>query len=104
MAKSPKYPVFTDEEKKTIQSAAAAVWQYIGDDMIQSTAECEGISPEEVSIKRAVVVEVVIDADRLHQRLVDDGHIALAGKFENADYEQMKRLVRPAFPYGSYGL
>lgn len=52
---------FTDEERTIIGRAAYQVWQEIGHDIVEAN---DGKEPS-----KAVVVEVVLDADRLMNKL-----------------------------------
>lgn len=94
---------FSREELRAIENAAVAVWHEIGGDCIQATADEKGVSPEEIVIRKHVVVELVCDAGRLEQRLARNNK-ALAEKVRNLPGMAIYSAVRPAFPYSSYGL
>lgn len=120
--------VFTDEEKKELQSAASAVWDEVAYDCLVATAEEKGKTVDEVTIRRSVVIEISLDAGRPEEHLRralnalnkrtpftdEDGARArvLTGLIEklNSSYDkkaytygQLIAAVRPAFPYTHYG-
>jgi hypothetical protein len=84
---------FTEDEAKLIQSAAYALYQYIGYDIPAET--------KRGTIKRDTLIEVIIDANRLEEELRKKDH-ALADKFNNADYDSKLAVVRPGFPFREY--
>ena len=101
---------FTEEEAKTVQRVAAAVWEYIGYDAIQATAE----AGEGDSVDRDVVLELVIDANRLEDHLKRSSmgrraYPELATKVrklldQRGGYDALQRLILPAFPFRRYGM
>jgi hypothetical protein len=112
-----KQPVrFSDDEIKAIQQAAKAAFDYVAGDLFVTIAEDGEISETGVSISRAEAIELALDADRAADQLrvirrrdrianresvVTDDFLA---RFEQAGYEQLKRIVRPAFPHSRYGM
>lgn len=92
---------FTPEEKRLIQHAASTVWGECAYDLLQCVADEKGKSINDVSISRAEVIEIALDAGRAED-LIRDGDLRI--KMANASYEQLKRIVRPAFPHARYGL
>lgn len=89
---------FSDAERTTILRAAREVWSEIGFDVI---TQGTGREKDAKNVRRAVVLEVVIDANRLEAQISDK---ALRARFAALDYEAMKTLVGPAFPDQWYGL
>lgn len=108
---------FTDAEKRFVQAAALAVWQYVGGDLLASVAAGQETPVDDVAIPRDEVIEIVADAGRLEEQLKADARAAakarrdlaeidfdaLVAKVGALDYAEVKRLLRPAFPYARYG-
>lgn len=90
--------LFTEEELRVIHSAAHAVWNYIGYDILTAVAEDGGSS-----IPRSHVLELVCDASRLDEELGKKDK-ALAARWEALDYKTHLRLLKPAFSYTHYGM
>jgi hypothetical protein len=88
---------FEPHEVALILGEAGAVWEELGMDFIMALRQ-EKVHKS--NIARAHVIELVLDADRLTSRLPKE----LADRFLQLDYPQMKKMVRPAFPYEWYGL
>ncbi len=95
-----KAPLFTDDEMQAIRSGAYSVWNDCGSDIMQMVAE-EGKS----SVSRAVVLEIVLDANRLAEKLKAK-HPALAkrlNQYERADYDAIEKdLKKTTFTYARY--
>ena len=87
---------FTEQELWEIQSVARQVWEYIAGDVMQAVQE-EGKS----SIPRSHVMELVLDAGRLEERLRARNR-SLAERFAALDYKDAQKVIKPAFPYGRY--
>ena len=92
--------LFTDDELKTIHSAAQGVWNDIGYDIFQAIAENEEQDINSVSISRSDVLELVCDASRLEKKLPKD----LRARWVALDYKAHLRLLKPAFAYTRYGM
>lgn len=102
---------FTDVELETLRRAARSVWDYVGGDALSALAE-EGRD----TMKRAEVIELALDAGRLEDELTrtrsrderagrtsvvtDD----LLARWNALDYETCIKLIKPAFPYATYGM
>ena len=102
---------FTLADKAFIHTCAQSVWNYIGYDVLHSTAEMKGKRIDSVSVGRSDVIEMVIDADRLDEQLRHEsrswGSAEQARFFTIWDalsYTAKRQLVRPAFPYTHYGV
>jgi hypothetical protein len=93
---------WTDDEQKALQSAVQRVWQYVGGDYLQAAGEGRK-NPESVTISRAEVIEVSLDAGRPEEELKKMKRPELAEKLNQTDYASLIKMVRPAFPYGRYG-
>lgn len=102
---------FTMADKAFIHICAQSVWDYIGFDVLASTAQMKGTSTESVTVDRSDVMEMVIDADRLDEQLRSESRSwdpAERSRFfaiwDTLSYTARRQLVRPAFPHGRYGL
>lgn len=95
-----KFKDWTDTEVATIRSMALGVWQDLGYDCLYALAEDRGKDINDVYYRRAEVLDIVVDADRLSSKLDPP----LLAKFQALDYASMLRLIRPAFTYDRYGL
>lgn len=104
MAKTP----FTEEEAKLIQQAAYTVWSEVAYDVIQGIATMKNKRAESITVSRSVAIEVALDADRTEQELrrMRDPLVTpdLLKRVQDADYLQLIRVVKPAFPHARYGL
>lgn len=100
-----KTPLFTDAELEIIQAHAYAIWSECAYDILQAVADEKGKSVDEVSVSRAVAMEVSIDAGRLEERMRHDGRVSvdLVDRVRKADYKTIVKAVRPAFPFVRYG-
>lgn len=94
---------FTDEEKELIRHAAVGVWEYVGGDALQALAEEKNKPIERVTYSRSEVIEMALDASRCEERLREKNP-DLAKRVSDADYEELIRVVQPAFPHARYGL
>ena len=100
---------FTDAEKKLIQSAALAVWDECAYDLLQLKAEETGKSINSVTVSRAEVMEIALDAGRCEDRLRRGNSVGvstheLLNKMESATYEDLIAVVRPVFTFARYGM
>ena len=103
--------VFNEAELEAIRSAASSVWDECAYDMLQATAEDKGKSINSVTVSRAVVIEIALDAGRPEERLkemrrrkpelITDDFLA---RYAAASYEQLIAIVKPVFQYSRYGL
>lgn len=91
---------FTADELTLVRSAARAAWDYIGADCLRGMEE----AGEKPVMKRADVIEVVIDAGRLVDQLrrlkASDELIA---RWKALEYDVKIKLLVAAFPYARYG-
>lgn len=81
------------------------MWDECGGDVLQAVAEEQGKSP---TVSREEAMEVALDAGRCEQLMGRDirrGKLSqeLFERWEQLDYEERCKLVRPAFPYTRYG-
>lgn len=100
----------TEAEVRKLHQIADGVWNHIGYDVLQATADCDGGSVESVTISRNDVIEIVMDADRLAEevRQATDATPALRRLFprewdQNAS-DYVRLLLKDAFTFGRYGL
>jgi hypothetical protein len=103
--------VFSDEEKTLIGRTAADVWQEIGGDCLQAIADDKRQDVNRVTMSRAHVIEVALDAGRVEEHLMQrrrqPGSIVtddFLARFRAAPYRQLIAIVKPAFSYTRYGL
>jgi len=99
-----KKELFTAEEIQELGREANRVWDEIGGDCLQAIADDTGKDINRVSMSRAHVIEVVLDAGRFEQALGDNGYEDLREKWITLDYKQKIAIVKPAFPYTRYGM
>ena len=104
-------PVFTVADKALIHTAAQAVWEYIAYDVIQATAEMNHKDPEEVTVLRSDVMDMVLDADRIEDELrvqmakwVPEERSRVFHIWEHLDYRAKRRILYGAFHHTRYGL
>lgn len=102
---------FTVADKAFIHTCAQSVWDYIGFDVLASTAEMKGKSTESVTVSRADVMEMVIDADRLDEHLRSESRIWVPEErsrffaiWDKLSYAAKRQVIRPAFPHQRFGL
>lgn len=111
-ARAMKKTGFTEEEVRTLQAEAFGLYQYIGGDLPAENRRG--------TVRRAVIIEVVLDAGRLEQQLrqrkrslnrqvesqLNKKNVALADKlrktFDNGNFSLVEDLIGPAFPYKEY--
>jgi hypothetical protein len=99
----PEKMTFTLTEISTLQKAGRAVWAEIGPDAIYALAEADGVSPERMTLTRAEVLELVLDASRL-ESYMRRMSIEIPAAWPTADYDEMLEIMTPAFPEGLYGM
>ena len=95
---------WTPDEQKALQTAASRVWQYIGGDYLQATAEATGKNPDRITIGRAEVMEAALDAGRPEDELRKMKRPELAEKLNQTPYAVLLKLVKPGFPHARYGM
>jgi|SRR5262245_14516898 len=108
---------FSEAETRAIQQAALSVWDECGYDCLQATAEETGKSINRVTISRAQVIEIALDAGRAEQKLEQRARLDakrdeqssvvtadFLARYKQASYEQLIAIVKPAFSYARYGL
>jgi len=107
---------FTTEETEAIRRAARAVWDEVGYDCLQAVADDKGKDINAVTVSRAVVIEIALDAGRAEEMLRSQqrrdekaGRPAVITddfftRLQAATYKQLIALVRPAFTYTRYGM
>lgn len=122
MAKKSVAVKFTPDEAHELQSVVHAVWDECAYDVLTAIAEEKGKSVDAVTVSRAVVIEIGLDAGRAEERLRGRERVArdrgkkdpnylveadmiksLLEKMGKADYKQLIRVVRPAFTFSRYG-
>lgn len=111
----------TPSDVTTIVHAGYQTWCYIGGDVLQAVADDKGKSVDAVTVSRAEVIELVLDADRIddalqpRRKVMNDilptdplspaGRALIRVKYDTEDARQlMQLLMRDAFPYTRYGM
>jgi hypothetical protein len=86
----------TEEQKKEFALAGRRTWEVIGFDVLQAVAEDQKKNVNYVSMKRAEVIEVVLDADHMlaYGRLKDP---ILLEFLKNGEYTEKIKLLKSAF-------
>jgi hypothetical protein len=101
--------VFSDDEKKLLERTASAVWEYIGYDCLQGIVDVgDAKDINSATMPKGQVIEVVLDAGRYEEELKRSKDPLVTDEFLNRwealSYRQRQNLVRPAFPYRTYGM
>lgn len=93
----------TPEQIKEFQKAAQATWQTIAYDLLQSIAESEEKDINKVVMKKAEVIECVLDADYIltYGGIKDP---VVKDFYKNGDYDQMIEILNEDFKHARYGL
>lgn len=93
----------TLEQIKEFQRAAQTTWQTIAYDTLQCIAESEEKDINKVVMKKAEVIECVLDADYIltHGGIKDP---VVKDFYKNGDYDQMIEILNEDFKYARYGL
>jgi len=101
----------TPEQRKEFQRAARRTWQAIGSDILHSVADSEGKDVNRVTMKRAEVIEVVLDADHLTTHGGTMGGLdwkrtdpLLYEFYHNGNHRDQERLLREVFSPGGEGM
>lgn len=111
MSKTTKAVTFTKDEQALLGRFAYAVWEECGGDVLTAVAEEKGKDINAVTVSRAEVIEIALDAGRMEERLraakkrgdpkvTDD----LLTRVAAADYDTLIKAVRPSFTYARYGM
>jgi hypothetical protein len=90
-------PPFTQEELNTIYGVLQATWQEIGYD-------CLTIEGGPSTMKRAEVIEVVLDADYASRHVRTPEQKAVWDRFDKLEYAQMIKIAEGTFKSARYGL
>jgi hypothetical protein len=77
---------FTAEELGQIQQAATYVWGECSGDLSQ-------LEGPRITLRDAI--EITADAGRMQAEMTRSGQAALAQKWTETDYDQVKRILRP---------
>ena len=106
----------SETDVRIITMAAHGVWEQVAGDCLNSIAEYKGKDPEAVTMSRAEVIEVVLDACRLEDELkrhklspeckhfIDVWHEFRYQHPENQlARDLIKILMRETFTYSRYG-
>lgn len=103
--------VFTEEETKVIHSAVEQVWDEVAYDLLTSIAEEKQKSVETITVSRALVIEVSLDAGRPEEniRTATRGwdaakSEALLVRWRELSYKDKIAFVKPVFPHTRWGM
>ena len=89
---------FNDEEKRALQDAARAVWEEVAYDLLQAVAEEQGKDINRVTVSRAEVIEVALDAGRSEEILRSrQRRDAKAGRPAVVTDDLLKRMDRASY-------
>lgn len=106
----------TERDVREISAAAYAVWNDVAYDLLQAVADEKGKDINAVTVSRAVVMEIVLDADRLADRLrprsktsphplSPAGQAVIANQYELGPARAILAIiVKDTFPYRTYGM
>jgi hypothetical protein len=102
---------FSAVEIEMLQFAARQVWEEIAYDCLVALAEEQGKHVDAVTMPRAHVIEVALDAGRVEDLLQrhmlrkwePSARKDFLARLEQAPYKQLIKLVTPAFSYSRYG-
>jgi Mg2+/Co2+ transporter CorB len=95
---------FTEQELKTIHRVMSHTWDYIGMDMLQSIADSKGIKRERVTVPKADVIEIVLDANYMDEFFRKPEEKQLLKKFRQLSYADKIKVGEQAFTYNHYGM
>lgn len=97
---------FTAVEQELIQRHVVRVWSDVGGDILMAVADEKGKGVEQVTVSRADVIEICLDADRPEELMRRDAKISaeLLARWDALDYAAKIKLVKPAFSYARYGM
>jgi len=96
---------FTGSEMMELHSIARGVWEYIGHDTLQCVAEEKSKNINAVSITRAEVIELVLDAGRFEDHMKRNKRLrSLVDRWMALDYKQQQKAIIAAFPFDRYGM
>lgn len=104
-------PEFTKEETELIRDCVYQVWNEVADDLLTGVAEEQGKSVEQVTVSRALAIEVSLDASRPEQNIKyatksweDAARADLLKRWAALSYQQKIAFVKPVFPYQRWGM
>ena len=87
----------TDDMKQRIAYALMRTWQAIGADCLVNE---DGQPDESITLPRDHVIELVVDADRLHEYGQDK---EAATAYYDLPQDERDEIDRLAFPFETYG-
>ncbi len=101
---------FSFEEEKILLDAVSHVWDEVAYDVLQGVAEEKGKDINAITVSRAVVIEVALDAGRPEELLEADLRRGRPGvtrdlldRWEATSYEQKIAMAKKVFTYTRYG-
>lgn len=103
--------LFNDIEIEAIWSACHQVWNEVAYDLLTAIAQEKGKDVNVISVPRSTVIEIVLDAGRPEQIL--EGKVrrhpekfteGFLERWDKLSYRARINLVKPEFPYATYGI
>lgn len=102
----PLLGLFTEAELQSITRAIGRVWDECAYDLLQSVADDKGKNINSVSVSRAVVIEVSLDASRPERFLGEDKSFSKEAMiiWNRIPYKEKIALAKTCFSFGTYGV
>lgn len=99
----------SEKEKKILFQSANEVWDEIAYDVLQGVAVMENKDIYKVLMRRADVIEIVMDAGRLEEQVRRAGPMEGLSQLFPKEWNpesnrKLHRLMKEAFPFKSYGM
>jgi hypothetical protein len=102
IAKCPKCG-FCKPYKEKFKRILSQVWDEIGSDALQMTAECKGLTGNkamQVTMSRSEVIEMVLDASRPEMHMTENEKQI----WRRIDYKVREKLAKETFTFKRYGM
>lgn len=93
-----------EANQRQLQSWALRLWEEMAGDLFSAIAEEKGKSIDDVLISRSDVLELVMDAGRLHQLAERAGNKEIVDFLESAPTAAIEKVLLPVFRYQRYGM
>ncbi len=89
----------TEAELNLVYGILQSTWQYLAGDCLSAREE----AGESATMKRAEVIEVVLDADYASQFIRTPEQKAAWARYESLGYAKMIKVAEGTFKYARYG-
>jgi antitoxin component of RelBE/YafQ-DinJ toxin-antitoxin module len=98
--------MITEKDKINIHNAAQDIWNVIGLDVFEALKLEKELNPNSntnapLTMTQKDVIGMVLDAGRLDEHLKEQDQWVLG--MENLSLDEWINLVKPAFPFDTYG-